>query len=89
MWEIARSYGMATPNICLLTDIFCCPGGVFCSVANSKSFTISEAFKMLFDNRDYLHDIGDILARHRLSVETKASCQCHLPITLLLLCLGL
>jgi sulfite reductase (NADPH) hemoprotein beta-component len=60
VWEIARANGLATPNIGLLTDIICCPGGDFCSLANAKSIPIAEAIQMQFDNLDYLHDIGDI-----------------------------
>jgi sulfite reductase (NADPH) hemoprotein beta-component len=60
VWEIARAHGMATPNIGLLTDIICCPGGDFCSLANAKSIPIAEAIQMQFDNLDYLHDIGDL-----------------------------
>ncbi|MGQ0443121.1 MAG: nitrite/sulfite reductase [Methylophilaceae bacterium] len=60
VWEKARANGLATPNIGLLTDIICCPGGDFCSLANAKSIPIAEAIQMQFDNLDYLHDIGDI-----------------------------
>ena len=60
VWEIARTNGLATPNIGLLTDIICCPGGDFCSLANAKSIPIAKAIQMQFDNLDYLHDIGDI-----------------------------
>jgi len=60
LWEKARTAGLATPNIGLLTDIICCPGGDFCSLANAKSIPIAEAIQMQFDNLDYLHDIGDL-----------------------------
>ena len=60
VWEKARANGLATPNIGLLTDIICCPGGDFCSLANAKSIPIAEAIQMQFDNLDYLHDIGEI-----------------------------
>ena len=60
VWEKARAAGLATPNIGLLTDIICCPGGDFCSLANAKSIPIAEAIQMQFDNLDYLHDIGEI-----------------------------
>ena len=60
VWEKARANGLATPNIGLLTDIICCPGGDFCSLANAKSIPIAEAIQMQFDNLDFLHDIGDI-----------------------------
>jgi sulfite reductase (NADPH) hemoprotein beta-component len=60
VWEKAREAGLATPNIGLLTDIICCPGGDFCSLANAKSIPIAEAIQMQFDNLDYLHEIGDL-----------------------------
>jgi sulfite reductase (NADPH) hemoprotein beta-component len=60
VWEKARAAGLATPNIGLLTDIICCPGGDFCSLANAKSIPIAEAIQMQFDNLDYLHDIGEL-----------------------------
>lgn len=60
LWEKARANGLATPNIGLLTDIICCPGGDFCSLANAKSIPIAEAIQLQFDNLDYLHDIGEL-----------------------------
>lgn len=60
LWEKARTAGLATPNIGLLTDIICCPGGDFCSLANAKSIPIAEAIQMQFDDLDYLYEIGDI-----------------------------
>jgi sulfite reductase (NADPH) hemoprotein beta-component len=60
VWEKARANGLATPNIGLLTDIICCPGGDFCSLANAKSIPIAQAIQMQFDNLDYLHDIGEM-----------------------------
>src|SRR6185295_4040290 len=56
----AKQAGLATPNIGLLTDIVCCPGGDFCSLANAKSIPIAEAIQRRFDDLDYLHDIGEI-----------------------------
>lgn len=60
VWEKAREHGLATPNTGLLTDIICCPGGDFCSLANAKSIPIAKAIQKQFDDLDYLHDIGDI-----------------------------
>lgn len=60
LWEKARANGLATANIGLLTDIICCPGGDFCSLANAKSIPIAEAIQMQFDDMDYLYDIGDL-----------------------------
>jgi sulfite reductase (NADPH) hemoprotein beta-component len=60
VWEAAKSAGLATPNIGLLTDIICCPGGDFCALANAKSIPIAEAIAERFDNLDFQHDIGEI-----------------------------
>ena len=60
LWSELKGLGFATPNIGLLTDIICCPGGDFCSLANAKSIPIAEAVQRRFDDLDYLHDIGDI-----------------------------
>ncbi len=60
LWQLARDAGLATPNIGLLTDIICCPGGDFCSLANAKSIPIAQAIQQRFDDLDYLYDIGDI-----------------------------
>ena len=60
LWSELKSLGLATPNIGLLTDIICCPGGDFCSLANAKSIPIAEALQRRFDDLDYLHDIGEL-----------------------------
>lgn len=60
LWGELRELGFATPNIGLLTDIICCPGGDFCSLANAKSIPIAEAIQRRFEDLDYLFDIGDI-----------------------------
>ena len=60
LWSQCRELGFATPNIGLLTDIICCPGGDFCSLANAKSIPIAESIQRQFDDLDYLYDIGDL-----------------------------
>ena len=60
LWQAAKALGLATPNIGLLTDMICCPGGDFCSLANAKSIPIAEAIAEKFDNVDFQHDIGEI-----------------------------
>ncbi len=60
LYKEVKAHGLATPNIGLLTDIICCPGGDFCSLANAKSIPIAEAIAERFDDLDYQHDIGDI-----------------------------
>jgi sulfite reductase (NADPH) hemoprotein beta-component len=60
VWQQARAQGLATPNIGLLTDMICCPGGDFCALANAKSIPIAQAIAERFDILDFQHDIGDI-----------------------------
>jgi sulfite reductase (NADPH) hemoprotein beta-component len=60
LWTELKSLGVATPNLGLLTNIVCCPGGDFCSLANAKSIPIAEAIQRRFDDLDYLHDIGEL-----------------------------
>jgi sulfite reductase (NADPH) hemoprotein beta-component len=60
LWGASRAAGLATPNVGLLTNIVCCPGGDFCSLANAKSLPIAEAIQRRFDDLDYLHDIGEL-----------------------------
>jgi sulfite reductase (NADPH) hemoprotein beta-component len=60
LWEAVKTHGLATPNIGLLTDIICCPGGDFCTLANARSITLAKAVDDRFDNIDYLQDIGEL-----------------------------
>ena len=60
LWSELRALGLATPNVGLLTNIICCPGGDFCSLANAKSIPVAEAIQRRFDDLDYLHDIGEL-----------------------------
>ncbi|WP_296267628.1 nitrite/sulfite reductase [Pseudomonas sp. UBA6562] len=60
LWQELREGGFATPNIGLLTDIICCPGGDYCSLANAKSIPIAESIQRRFDDLDYLFDIGEL-----------------------------
>ena len=60
LWSKAKEHHLVTPNIGLLTDIICCPGGDFCSLANAKSIPIAQSIQDLFNDMDYLHDIGEL-----------------------------
>ena len=60
LWEKAKIGGFATPNINTLTDMICCPGGDFCSLANAKSIPIAEAIQRKFEDLDYVYDLGDL-----------------------------
>ncbi len=60
LWQKCKVAGFATPNIGTITDIICCPGGDFCSLANAKSIPIAEAIQRQFEDLDYVYDLGDI-----------------------------
>jgi sulfite reductase (NADPH) hemoprotein beta-component len=60
LWQAARASGFATPNIGLLTDMICCPGGDVCSLANARSIPVSAAIAERFEDLEELVDIGDI-----------------------------
>ncbi len=60
LWQDAKTLGLATPTLGLLTDMICCPGGDFCALANAKSIPIAEDIQNRFDDLDYLHDLGEI-----------------------------
>ncbi len=60
LWRAADAQGLATPNRGLATDIICCPGGDYCSLANAKSIPVAEAIQRRLDDQDYLYDLGEI-----------------------------
>ncbi len=60
LWRAACEQRLATPNAGLATDIICCPGGDYCSLANAKSIPLAEAIQGQLEDYDYLHDLGEI-----------------------------
>ncbi len=60
LWEAARSAGLASANVQLLTDMIACPGGDFCALANARSLPIAEAIAERYQDLDDLDDIGEI-----------------------------
>ncbi|MDX1803157.1 MAG: nitrite/sulfite reductase [Alcanivorax sp.] len=60
LWTQLDALGFATPNLGMITDMVCCPGGDLCALANAKSIPIAEAIQRRFDDLDYLHDLGQI-----------------------------
>ncbi len=60
LWERAEAAGLGAANKGLLTDMICCPGGDYCSLANAKSIPVAEAIQRKFDDYDFLHDLGDL-----------------------------
>jgi len=60
VWQTLASLELATPNIGTLTDMICCPGLDFCSLANAGSIPIAKQIHARFDDLDYLYDLGPI-----------------------------
>ncbi|MCF8999771.1 nitrite/sulfite reductase [Acinetobacter nectaris] len=60
LWQTLENANMARAHIGFLTDIICCPGGDYCSLANAKSIPISEAITRRFDDLDTIYNIGKL-----------------------------
>ncbi|MEP5567318.1 MAG: nitrite/sulfite reductase [Halioglobus sp.] len=60
LWQSLQKAGLATANIGYLTDMICCPGGDYCSLANAKSIPVAEAIQSRFDDMDYVYDLGPL-----------------------------
>jgi sulfite reductase (NADPH) hemoprotein beta-component len=60
LWQSLQGAGLATANIGYLSDMICCPGGDYCSLANAKSLPVAEAIQSRFDDMDYQYDLGPL-----------------------------
>jgi sulfite reductase (NADPH) hemoprotein beta-component len=60
LWQALKALGLATPNIGQLTDIVCCPGLDFCSLANARSIPVAEDLGLHFVDVDRLALVGDL-----------------------------
>ncbi len=60
LWRELERHGLATPNIGTLTDMICCPGLDFCSLANAGSIPVAKQIQAHFADLDYLYDLGEI-----------------------------
>ena len=60
LYESACEMALGQANVGLLTDMICCPGGDYCSLANAKSIPVAEAIQRRFDDYDYLYDLGPL-----------------------------
>jgi sulfite reductase (NADPH) hemoprotein beta-component len=60
LWQDAVRAQLAAANAGLISDIICCPGGDYCSLANAKSIPVAEAIQSALSDLDYQHDLGPI-----------------------------
>ena len=60
VWQKLAALELATPNIGTATDMICCPGLDFCSLANAGSIGVAKEINEALDDLDYIHDIGEL-----------------------------
>ncbi len=60
LYHAIQKQSLHTPNLGLMTDIICCPGGDFCALANAKSIPIAESIQREFPDQEELTDIGKL-----------------------------
>ena len=60
LWQALTGLRLANPNIGTASDIICCPGFDFCSLANATSIDVSEDITRRFETLDRLYAVGDI-----------------------------
>ncbi len=60
LWQALHRLGLAAANIGTITDIICCPGGDFCSLANAKSIPIAEQIQRRVEELDIAYDLGEL-----------------------------
>jgi|TARA_R110002074_G_scaffold373069_1_gene548721 sulfite reductase (NADPH) hemoprotein beta-component len=58
LWQQLSKLELATPNIGTITDMICCPGLDFCSLANASSIDIAQGITDRFS--DSAIDIGEV-----------------------------
>ena len=60
LWRALQALHLASPTIGTLSDMICCPGLDYCSLANASSIAIARQIQEKFDDMDYLYDLGEI-----------------------------
>jgi len=60
VWRALDGADLATPNINLITDIIACPGLDYCSLANARSITVSNAISKRLSDYDQQSEIGEL-----------------------------
>ena len=60
LWRALARLNLATPNAGTITDIICCPGLDYCSLANARSIPVSQRLTRRFNDLARVHDIGDL-----------------------------
>ena len=60
LWQELVDLNLATPNLNRISDIICCPGMDYCSLATARSIPIAKRLSERFADLDTLLNIGEI-----------------------------
>jgi sulfite reductase (NADPH) hemoprotein beta-component len=60
LWLALSELNLATANIGKASDMICCPGLDFCSLANAASIPVALAIAARLEDMDYLYDLGEV-----------------------------
>jgi len=60
LWRQLKKAGLATPNVGLISDIICCPGMDYCSLATARSIPVAQRISDRFRDLKQQYDIGEL-----------------------------
>ena len=60
VFDALAAQQLATPNIGSISDMICCPGLDFCSLANAGSIGVANELNAVFDDLDEQYDLGEL-----------------------------
>jgi sulfite reductase (NADPH) hemoprotein beta-component len=60
LWQELVDLNLATPNLDRISDIICCPGMDYCSLATARSIPIAKRLSERFADLDTLLNIGEL-----------------------------
>ncbi len=60
VWKSLVAAGLATANLGLVSDIICCPGLDYCSLATARSIPVAQDISNHFSELERQHEIGEL-----------------------------
>lgn len=60
LWKELQKYDLAIANQGLITDIVCCPGMDYCTLANARSIPVAKEIAALFEDIELQQKIGPV-----------------------------
>ena len=60
LWQKISKAGLAPPNLDRITDIICCPGMDYCSLATARSIPIAQRISERFSDQERQDTIGEL-----------------------------